>query len=111
MPFFPEFCNASCSIRMIKVLREPETEHFAKSYGHKRVTRKVKVKLKGISSYPKPCKESRDIFKARLLTGAPYITKAVGKDNFRSKSQHKSPESVIDIYRMHLPSFQSLFNP
>ena len=78
MPSFPEFIHGARNIRIVKVFREPEAEHFSETDRHQRITVKIKIYLEGISDRAYPRHLSRHHIIPAHPRGIPYTSEIIG---------------------------------
>src|SRR5699024_3328011 len=110
MPASPEFCNTSGCIRIIKILREPETKHPAKPYGHIRISAEVKTDLKGIAKAAQPCCQYGNASLRHPAYLAEQFPRHVGQQYFFRQTQYEQNGTAAKLIPGNPALLQLSFN-
>ena len=100
MPSAPEFSHGQRQIGMGEVVRQGKAHQLSQAFCHQRITVKVKVNLQAEGDDSHPCQGSGNAFEADGFYLTPEPPHLIGKQNLKSKSQSKLPQSFFKIWKI-----------
>ena len=96
MPSSPEIGDRTGNIRVVEVLRKPETQHITEANRHQRIARKIKINLQGVCQCRNPCHRGGDLFQRQQSRRIPQRANIVCDQYLASQPQDKQRGTSFD---------------
>ena len=104
MPSAPEFRYAPWNIRIVEVFQIVKSKNLAQTYGHIRISWKVKINLESKCYSSQPCRCHTEIFHRRKLH--PYDINLVRQQYFLAEAYNKSSHALSCLFQVSPASRQ-----